>query len=142
MKENENLETVRGFLRDFFNGRDPEAAVRYLAPQVRVHNGPLGVRESRDAYVTALAGLFRSIPDIHASEQDAVASGETVVMRLVIEGTHTGELWGVPATGRRLRWDANNLYKVTDGLIVEEWAGEDWASVFQQLGVFKPPFAR
>jgi predicted ester cyclase len=54
-----------------------------------------------------------------------VAEGDTVAVRYIVEATHKGDLPGIPVTGRRVRWDALDVYRVSDGKIVEEWAGDD-----------------
>lgn len=56
------------------------------------------------------------------------------------EAIHTGNLLGVPATGRRVRWDAPDLYRVVDGKIVEEWAGDDNIALLAGMGVYTPPW--
>ena len=47
-----------------------------------------------------------------------------------------------PATGREFRWDAVDIYRVTDdGKISEQWAFEDLAAIGSQLGAFSLPWA-
>ncbi|MEA2214423.1 MAG: SnoaL-like polyketide cyclase, partial [Solirubrobacteraceae bacterium] len=41
-----------------------------------------------------------------ATEQSMVADESGVAVRYVVEATHQGELFGIPATGRGVRWDA------------------------------------
>ena len=56
--------------------------------------------------------------------------------------THTGNLLGVPATGRPVRWDAVDIYRVTDdGQISEQWAFEDLAAILSQVGAIALPWA-
>jgi predicted ester cyclase len=43
-----------------------------------------------------LRGFIGALPDLHASEQDIVAAGETVVVRYVVEATHQGIALGSP----------------------------------------------
>ena len=35
------------------------------------------------------------------------------------------QLFGVPADGKKVRWTAYDVYRVTNGKISEEWAGDD-----------------
>ena len=76
-----------------------------------------------------LRGFFGALPDLHATEQDMVAAGDTVAVRYVVEATHEGNLLGIAPTGRRVRWDALDIYRLADGMIVEEWAGDDLAAI-------------
>ncbi len=93
-----------------------------------------------------LTGLLTSfvgaLPDIHAAEQDVVASDDLVAIRLVVTATQTGDLLGIPATNRSVRWDAVDIYRVNKaGKITEEWAAENLAAVASQLGAIKLPWA-
>ena len=46
-----------------------------------------------------------------------------------------------PADGKPVRWDAVDIYRVTDGKISEEWAADDVATIMAQIGAFNPPWA-
>jgi predicted ester cyclase len=51
-----------------------------------------------------------------------------------------GPLFGIPATGRRLRWDAIDLYRISDGKIIEEWALDDATAILNGVGAYTPPW--
>jgi predicted ester cyclase len=51
------------------------------------------------------------------------------------------QLFGVPADGKKVRWTAYDVYRVTNGKISEEWAGDDVATIMTQIGAFNPPWA-
>jgi len=87
-----------------------------------------------------LRGFIGALPDLHAAEQDLIAAGETVAVRLVVDATHDGNLLGIPPTGRRLHWDAVDIYRFADGMIVEEWAADDMTAVVNQVATFTPPW--
>ena len=61
-------------------------------------------------------------------------------MRFVVEGTHRGTLWGIPATGCRVRWDALMIYRFEDRKVVEQWAVEDWTAILQEVDGYRPPW--
>jgi predicted ester cyclase len=48
---------------------------------------------------------------------------------------HTGELLGVPATGRKVTYDAVDMFRVADGRIVWRFLICDWKGVMDQLTV-------
>lgn len=63
-------------------------------------------------------------------------------MRLVVTARQTGEMLGIPASGREFRWDAVDIYRIDDdGKIREQWAFEDMAAIGSQLGAFTLPWA-
>ena len=91
--------------------------------------------------VTGLLGSFiGAFHNLHAVEQDAIAEGDLVMLRLVITATQRGDLLGVPATGRQIRWNAVDIYRIIDGRISEEWAADDGADITYQIGAFDPPW--
>jgi predicted ester cyclase len=71
-----------------------------------------------------------------------IASNDLVALRLVVTATQTGNLLGIPATGKPIRWDAVDIYRVTDaGKISEQWTFEDLTAITGQLGAVKLPWA-
>ena len=47
--------------------------------------------------------MFRSgMPDLRVAIDDMIAEGDKVATRYTMEGTHEGELFGVPPTGQQL----------------------------------------
>lgn len=135
-----NIETVREYTQRVFNEHDHDLASEYLTPEVKWHGGLLGTVEGVANVTEMLRGFIGALPDLHATEQDAVAAGDTVAVRYVVEATHEGNLLGLEPTGRRVRWDAVDIYRVADGLIVEEWAGDDLAAILYQVGAYTPPW--
>ena len=59
--------------------------------------------------------------------------------RLSAYGTQTGELFGIPPSGKQIRATAIAIHRVANGRIVEHWGEADNLGVMQQLGVVPPP---
>jgi predicted ester cyclase len=135
-----NLEIVRDYTERVFNGHDPDAATGYLASDMRWHGGLLGTVEGAENVVNMLRGFLAALPDLHATEQDTIVADDSVVVRYVVEATHKGNLLGIEPTGIAVRWDAIDVYRLAEGKIVEEWAGDDTASIFHQVGAYTPPW--
>jgi predicted ester cyclase len=135
-----NVEVVREYTRRVFNGHAPELAREYVTPDVKWHGGTLGTVEGAENLVGLLQGFIGALPDLNAQEQDIVADGNTVAVRFVVEATHKGNLLGIEATGRRVRWDAVDVYRLKDGKITEEWAADDLTAILDQVGAYTPPW--
>jgi predicted ester cyclase len=78
--------------------------------------------------------LFAAFPDFHIEIDDLVAEGAKVSMRATGRGTHQGEFFGIPATGRPVVFTEINLSTISDGQMVEHWAERSTLEVMSQLG--------
>jgi len=135
-----NTEIVREYTQRVFNEHNPDLASEYFAPEVKWHGGLLGTVEGAENVTEVLRGFIGALPDLHAAEQDVVAAGDTVAVRYIVEATHEGNLLGIAQTGRRVRRDAVDIYRLADGIIVEEWAADDMAAILYQVGAYTPPW--
>jgi predicted ester cyclase len=116
-----------------------DLASEYVTADVKWHGGTLGTVESAENLVGLLRGFIGALPDLNAQEQDIVAAG-TLAVRFVVEATHEGDLLGIAPTGRKVRWNAVDLYRLRDGKISEEWAADDMAAILHQVGAYTPPW--
>jgi predicted ester cyclase len=135
-----NLALAREYLDRVFNAHRPELAAEYFTPKVKWHGGTLGTIEGPDNVVALLQGFIGGLPDLNAVEQDALAQGDLVAMRFVINATHGGPLFGIPATGSHVEWTAVDIYRMEDGKIAEEWAADDLTAILHDIGVYSPPW--
>jgi predicted ester cyclase len=140
--EEANKELVRGFMRTVFDNHRPDLAVNFFAPQGKWHGGNFGTVEGSQNIAGLLSAIVGGLPDIKATEQDIVAKDDTVVVRLVVEGTHKGNLLGFPPTNRRVQWDAIDLYKIANGKITDDYASEDGVKILADIGAYTPPWIK
>ena len=139
-KIDQNVKVVRQLLEAVFNQHNPGRFGEFFDKNAKWHGGALGTVEGTDKVVGLFGSVFSAIPDLHLTEQEIVAQGDSVVVRVVVEGTHKGNLLGIPATGKHLRWDGVDLYKLANGKVTDDWAGDDWLAIMIQVGAFKPPW--
>ena len=137
-----NTKVVRDYIERVFNEHHPESVAQFVTPDVVWHGGTLGTVRGADNLTGLLTSFIGALPDIHAAERDVVASDDLVAIRLVVTATQEGDLLGIPATNRTVRWDAVDIFRVNKaGKITEEWAADDLAAVASQLGAIELPWA-
>ena len=129
-------------MRTVFDDHRPDRAVEFFAPQGKWHGGNFGTVEGAQNIAGLLSAVVGGLPDIKATEQDIFAKGDTVVVRLVVEGTHKGNLLGFPATNRHVRWDAIDMYRIKNGKITDDWASEDGVKILADIGAYIPPWMK
>ena len=135
-----NKEFVQEFIRRVFNEHNAEATPDYFSADVQWHGGTLGTIGGSDAMTRFYGALFAALPDLHATTLDVVADEDTVWCRFVVEGTSEGSLFGFPATGKPVRWDEIDTYRIANGKIAEEWSSPDMTNILHQIGAYTPPW--
>lgn len=73
-------------------------------------------------------GLRSAFPDFHVTAEDVLADGDKVVARFTDSGTYQEDEFGAAAVGRWLTWTGVDIFRITDGKIIEGWGSETcWA---------------
>jgi len=103
----------------------------------RPPTGPEGLKRVFESLLTAF-------PDRKYLIEDVIATGDKVVCRLTVSGTHLGipeipveggMLMTVPPTGKTYIVQQIHIFRIENGKIAEHWAVRDDLGMMQQLGV-------
>lgn len=89
----------------------------------------------RDAVAAFYSGLFISMPDVTFELRDVFIGESGVVEESVLVGTHTGDLFGLPPTGRPIRLPLTIVFPMRAGEILGERMYFDMDSLQRQLGL-------
>ena len=125
-EQEENKRRLRDLLAAVDAG-DIERALAFYSPDYVDHDAS----ESRTGPGAAIGGLRRAFEHFYAafrdtrhSLDDVVADADRVAARISVEARHTGEILGIPATGRLIRNDSIVIYRYERGQIRERWCRE------------------
>lgn len=80
-----------------------------------------------------------AIPDLTAELRQQVVEGDLVASHFVFRGTHSGTLFGVAATGRRVEFQNLSIAKVNDGKVVQYNSETGWLTFLMQVGALPLP---
>ncbi len=138
MSTESNKAVIQRF-REALNAGDLDGAIAVFAPDAVVHMSgapqPLTMAEFKQLgklLVSAFTGGTSTV-------EDMIAEGDKVVSRLTFRGTHTGDMMGIPATGKSVMMSEIIIDRLADGKIVESWRLFDQMAMMQQLGVIPTP---
>ena len=96
-----------------------------------------GLTEWTTGLEIALANFQRNVisalSDMRATEETVVEDADTVVIRSLIEATHTGTFLHIAPTGHRVAYEAVDMLRVADGRIVWRFLLMDLYGIQQQL---------
>lgn len=75
------------------------------------------------------------IPDLRYDILDTVIGDDKVAVHVRVTGTHTGPLFGIAPTGRRIDVRQMQIEWLRDGRIAQHWRVTDELGLLRQLGV-------
>lgn len=117
-----------------FNRGDMDAYLASYAPELIIHGLPAPLPPTLEGHRHVVETLRSAVPDVRVNVHEIVADGDIVALRTTFSGTHSGELQGIPATGRHVEWDGMMFLRYRDdGLTVERWMVGDTLSLLAQI---------
>ena len=131
----QNKELVRRAASAMFEEGDLDAADEFFHPEYLNHEAADGRPPGPDGAKETAAWLRETFGNPSYEEQDVIAEGDRVVVRVMFKGTHTGDLMGIPATGKSFAVQHIHEYRIEDGKIAEHWACRDDVGLMRQIGV-------
>ena len=120
-----------------WNAHDPNAVAAVFAENAILREaGRPDETRGRAAIRERAAMLLRGFSDFRLERLTLVIDGDAHADRWVMTGTHDGELYGIPPTGRRVRLEGATFTRLgTDGLVVDDVHFTDMAGLLAQLGL-------
>jgi predicted ester cyclase len=79
--------------------------------------------------------LGRVFSDQRWEVNQVIGEGDRVVLHCTHHARHTGELLGIPPTGRVVGYDYVHIVRFQGGKVVEHWGVRDDLTLMRQLGV-------
>jgi predicted ester cyclase len=103
----------------------------YREECVGVTPGWIGFEQSKVSFLPVLAAF----PDQQITYDEVIGVDDRVFARYHLRATHAGPLFGAPATGRVVEWQACDFARIADGKVVERWFLADLLGVLRQAGL-------
>lgn len=123
---------------DAFNQGNLAGFYELFTPDFVLHNASMTI-QGLEAYKQWLSMYLAAFPDARLTVEDMIAEGDRVVVRQTFRGTHTGELMGIPPTGKQVSSTGIVITRAANGKAVEQWTNYDDLGLLQQLGVVPMP---
>ncbi len=148
MTSEANRNLIQRFWQTSERGNIDEMAA-FWAPDAINHGGQTTQAQRRpptgpEGLKRVFKSLLTAFPDRKYIIEDLIATGDKVVCRLTVSGTHQGVpelpveggmLMTIPPTGKAYTVQQIHIFRVEKGNIAEHWAVRDDLGMMQQLGV-------
>ena len=86
-----------------------------------------------DAYMKMMKENYAALDGFETVLEDQFATDDRVVCRWLSKGVHSGELNGVPATGKHIEFAGVSLWEFDNGKARRGWVFPDVAALISQL---------
>jgi predicted ester cyclase len=136
MSTEENKALIRRYFEAIDTG-NVDILDEFLAPNFVEHTPLPGMSTDLNGWKQAFKVFLTASPGYHTVD-DLIAEGDKVVGRITGYGTHEGELFGIPRTGKQIQITGISIWRIADGKIVEHWQVADMFGLMQQIGVVPP----
>lgn len=87
-----------------------------------------------DAEVAAIQTWWKAASDVHLEILELAERDGLVTLRYTLTGTHDGDLFGRPASGRKFHVENCTLLRVADGKVQNAYRYSDTLGLMTQLG--------
>ncbi|MET3877869.1 ester cyclase [Chitinophaga sp. OAE865] len=133
-----NKQLVERYFNEVWNNGQVDVLDELLRPDYINHtpsvpNPPKGP----DGLKPIVKAIRKAFPDLHYTIKDVIATNNRIVARVVMTGTQTDSLFGIPPSGKRVNVNQINIEEIVDGKIAEHWRVTDELTMMKQLGVVK-----
>ena len=130
-----NKAIARRTFEEIFPACDVEALAEVVDPDAvsrgRRPNEPFGF----EGVKRTMLWLARVFSDQRWEVHELIAEDDVVAAHLTHHGTQTGDLMGIPPTGREVAYEYVHFLRFRDGRCVEQWSVRDDMTLMRQLGV-------
>lgn len=112
-----------------------ETLKEVIAPNVVDHDPAPDQGKGPEGFIRFFTGFRQAFPDLEVKVEHLVVDEDNVAFAYTIEGTHKGDLMGIPPTGRRIKARGMQIGRFENGKLVERWGSSDQLGILQQLGL-------
>ncbi len=124
---------------EIFPAGDEAALAEVTAADVVDHTGRPDEPQGLAGVIRTMHWLRRVFSDQRWEIHQLIGEGDTVVVHATHHARHTGDLMGIPPTGREVAYDYVHIMRFENDKVVEHWGVRDDMTLMRQLGVLPEP---
>lgn len=129
-----DIKTVyRDYIQQIFNEGHLEKLDDYLASSYVYIDAPPGTPPGADGVRHAVTMFRAAFPDLEITIDEIISEGDVVATSSTLRGTHRGEIFGIPGTGKSVAVGSLTMVRIVDGKLVESRVKNDTAALMSQL---------
>ena len=133
-----NTRIIQQYFHEVWNKGKLELLDELIAPGYVNHSSSMpDMPPGPEGLKPIVIAMRKAFPDLHYEINDLVVTTDRVVARVIMQGTHQGDFFGLPATNKQVSVSQINIEYINNGKISEHWRLTDELSLMKQLGLVK-----
>jgi predicted ester cyclase len=129
---------VQRMFDEIVNRGEVDVADEVFASDFLDH-GPMGDMRGVEAFKEVVRVWRAAVPDVRCTVENWFEVGDMAAWNVRVSGTHTGEMMGIPPTGRHFEYVSPNIGRFAGGRAVEHWADQGMFQFLTQIGALPQP---
>ena len=116
------------------NRAEIDRVAEFIQADIVDHSAYPGMPAGIEGVKMIFAAIRQAFPDHDARIVHQIAEGDLVATYKTLTGTHRGDFFGTPPTGKRATIRIMDFVRYANGKVAEHWGIVDIAGLMQQLG--------
>lgn len=135
MSVEENKIVIERYFNEAWNNGNLDVLDEIIDPEY-INNSPgiPNLPTGPEGLKPIIFAVRQGLPDLHFEIDDIVLTENKVAIRCTMTGTHLGDLFGIPATGKSIKVNQMQFETIRNGKIIEHWRQSDELGMMRQLG--------
>jgi len=133
MKTISKKDIVKKYYEELWNKQNRDYIDTLLDDNIKFH-GSLNIQTfGKKAFEEYMNLVLKGIPNLYHGIEIMVEENETIAVKAIYNGTHSGELLNYKATNNRIKYSGASFFKFKDNKIESIWVLGDLTTLKRQL---------
>ena len=133
------LEKLQGGMGEAWDSHDVEKIVSFYTDDCLYEDLAVGAeKRGKKEVIEFIREFFVGFPDVKITITGTFFSNDRVCLEWVMAGTHSGNLPGMPATGKTISVRGAGVQEIEENRVCRQSDYYNMATLLQQLGVLPP----
>jgi predicted ester cyclase len=130
----QNKEIVTRFNKECIEQGIPQSFEDLLSDKVINHSAPAGMPNGKESFYYFLNSILRQgFPNLKVEILEQVAERDLVTTRKKITATHTGEIFGISPSNKKVEINVIDIIRLRDGKYIEHWGQSNFDEVLKMI---------
>ena len=139
-RADEHRELFSRWFEELWNKKNYSITQELVDPEFTAHGaGGQDIKQGPNGVAEMVQVWHKAFPDGRMSMDDILTENDLSVIRMTFRGTHMGDFYGVPPSGKRIEVTSIGIDRVVNGKIAEGWGELNMLGMMQQMGAIPAP---